>query len=600
MIAALDDPVDAAFVGEFVLATSSDRVPPDFLETMIRESSRRPPIGGGPPLGVLGARFRRLKPGRLGGRRRFLGGTGFISSAPRSGRAVRRDPALAADDLGGRKRTGVSILLAVWLLALLRRGFPRSDAGASQSAARSRGGTTRSNVNDVAARILAERFGVPYAPSGRRRKVLAGGSPVLLLRVPPELKERDPRGCCTHGRKRQRPHPRHARRWTRRPPGEDQKGSHGLDKRLEERPHAKDKVRVAIIGVGNCATRFFRVWTTTAPRRLRPGAHARGPRRLPRPRHRVQAAIDVVKGKVGATSPTRSGRSRTTHQVLRRAEDGRAVARGMTHDGLGNTSRRSSRKRRADTRHIVRILKETGTDVVVNYLPVGSEEATKWYVEQVLEAGCAFVNACPSSSPRGILGRTLRGGGAAGHRRRHQVAGRRHDHAPRADEALPRPRRAPRPHEPAQRRRQHRLPQHARARPTRVEEDLEDERRHVAARLRHRRGERPRRAVRLRGVADRPQVGVHPDGGPDVRRRAAQHGAEARGVGLAELGGRHHRRRPLREARARQRLSGALEAPSAYFKKSPPEQIRDDEARELVERFITQYARKQAKAAAKA
>ena len=47
------------------------------------------------------------------------------------------------------------------------------------------------------------------------------------------------------------------------------------------------------------------------------------------------------------------------------------------------------------TADIVGILKETKTDVVVNYLPVGSEMATKWYVEQVLEAGCAFVNAIP-------------------------------------------------------------------------------------------------------------------------------------------------------------------------------------------------------------
>src|SRR5258705_11700475 len=44
---------------------------------------------------------------------------------------------------------------------------------------------------------------------------------------------------------------------------------------------------------------------------------------------------------------------------------------------------------------IVRLLKDTKTDVVINYLPGGSEEATKWYVEQILEAGCAFVNAIP-------------------------------------------------------------------------------------------------------------------------------------------------------------------------------------------------------------
>ena len=128
-----------------------------------------------------------------------------------------------------------------------------------------------------------------------------------------------------------------------------------------------------------------------------------------------------------------------------------------------------------------------------------------------------------------------------------------------------RARRPPRPDDAAQRRRQLRLPQHARARPPRVEEDLEDERRHLDARLRPRRGERPRRPVRLRAVADRPQVGVHPHGGLVVRRRAAQPGAQARGLGLAELGRHRDRRRPAREARPEQRdlgrARGALELP---------------------------------------
>ena len=142
---------------------------------------------------------------------------------------------------------------------------------------------------------------------------------------------------------------------------------------------------------------------------------------------------------------------------------------------------------------------------------------------------------------RGVLAAPLRAGRRADHRRRHQVAGRRDDHAPRAHVALPRARRAPRQDDAAQRRRQLRLPQHARARAPRVEEDLEDERCHVDARLRPRRGQRPRRPVRLRAVADRPQVGVHPHGGLVVRRRAAQRRAQARGVGLAEL--RRHRDR---------------------------------------------------------
>jgi myo-inositol-1-phosphate synthase len=67
----------------------------------------------------------------------------------------------------------------------------------------------------------------------------------------------------------------------------------------------------------------------------------------------------------------------------------------MTHDGLGSYLREKVEKAPGPTDDIVRILKETDTDVVVNFLPVGSEMATKWYVEQVLDAGCAFVNGIP-------------------------------------------------------------------------------------------------------------------------------------------------------------------------------------------------------------
>jgi myo-inositol-1-phosphate synthase len=71
------------------------------------------------------------------------------------------------------------------------------------------------------------------------------------------------------------------------------------------------------------------------------------------------------------------------------------VQRGMTHDGLGRYLQEKITKAPGPTADIVDILKDTRTDVVVSYLPVGSEQATKWYVEQVLEAGCAFVNCIP-------------------------------------------------------------------------------------------------------------------------------------------------------------------------------------------------------------
>jgi len=71
------------------------------------------------------------------------------------------------------------------------------------------------------------------------------------------------------------------------------------------------------------------------------------------------------------------------------------VERGMTHDGLGKYLSQIIKKAPGATADVVGILKETKADVVVSYLPVGSEEATKWYVEQILEAGCAFINCIP-------------------------------------------------------------------------------------------------------------------------------------------------------------------------------------------------------------
>jgi myo-inositol-1-phosphate synthase len=71
------------------------------------------------------------------------------------------------------------------------------------------------------------------------------------------------------------------------------------------------------------------------------------------------------------------------------------VRRGMTHDGLGKYLNQVITKAPGPTDDIVGVLKSTHTDVVVSYLPVGSEMATKWYVEQVLEAGCAFINCIP-------------------------------------------------------------------------------------------------------------------------------------------------------------------------------------------------------------
>ncbi|TMA42298.1 MAG: inositol-3-phosphate synthase, partial [Deltaproteobacteria bacterium] len=108
------------------------------------------------------------------------------------------------------------------------------------------------------------------------------------------------------------------------------------------------------------------------------------------------AAFDVVEGKVGLDLS--EAIFAPPNNTIRFAEVPKLnvrVDRGMTHDGLGKYVGTKVKKAQGATADIVKLLRDTGTDVVVNYLPVGSEMATKWYVEQVLDAGCAFVNCIP-------------------------------------------------------------------------------------------------------------------------------------------------------------------------------------------------------------
>ena len=191
----------------------------------------------------------------------------------------------------------------------------------------------------------------------------------------------------------------------------------------------QEKVRVAIIGVGNCASSLRpgrRTTTATPTDDDSPRPDARRPRRLPRPRHRVHGRLRHRPDKVGKDlgeaiwSPARTTRSSF-------AEVPRTWAcrsqRGMTHDGLGKYLSQMITKAPGPTADIVGILRDTHTDVVVSYLPVGSEQATKWYVEQVLEAGCALRQLHPGlHRPRATTGSALPEGGPADHRRRHQVA----------------------------------------------------------------------------------------------------------------------------------------------------------------------------------
>lgn len=161
----------------------------------------------------------------------------------------------------------------------------------------------------------------------------------------------------------------------------------------------KKKARVAIIGVGNCASslvqgvEFYK--------------NAKDSDRVPGLMHvnlggyhirdiEFSAAIDIVDTKVGKDlSEAIFAYPNNTFKFTDVPKLGIPVVRGMTHDGLGKYLSQILKKAPGPTADIVNILKETKTDVVVNYLPVGSEMATKWYVEQVLEAGCAMVNAIP-------------------------------------------------------------------------------------------------------------------------------------------------------------------------------------------------------------
>tara|TARA_B100000315_G_scaffold210777_1_gene207238 strand:+ start:3078 stop:4079 length:1002 start_codon:yes stop_codon:yes gene_type:complete len=108
------------------------------------------------------------------------------------------------------------------------------------------------------------------------------------------------------------------------------------------------------------------------------------------------AAFDVDRNKVGKDlSKAIFTPPNNTFKFSELSPIGVKVERGMTHDGLGKYLSQIITKAPGQTTDIVKILKDTKTDVVVNCLPVGSEEATKWYVEQVLEAGCSFVNCIP-------------------------------------------------------------------------------------------------------------------------------------------------------------------------------------------------------------
>ena len=166
------------------------------------------------------------------------------------------------------------------------------------------------------------------------------------------------------------------------------------------------KVRVAIVGVGNCASslvqgvEFYK--------------NAKDEERVPGLMHvnlggyhvrdiEFVAAFDVVEGKVGVDlSEAIYAFPNNTYKFADVPKMGVTVSRGMTHDGIGKYVGKIVKKASGPTDNVAQILKDTKADVLINYLPVGSEMATKWYIEKALEAGVGVVNAIPvfiASSP---------------------------------------------------------------------------------------------------------------------------------------------------------------------------------------------------------
>ncbi|MFZ2489595.1 MAG: inositol-3-phosphate synthase [Anaerolineae bacterium] len=169
---------------------------------------------------------------------------------------------------------------------------------------------------------------------------------------------------------------------------------------------SRKKVRVAIIGIGNCASALvqgLQYYRDAADDAEIPGLmhatvggyHVRD--------IEISAAFDVVEGKVGKDlSEAIWAHPNNTIKFADVPFLNVPVSRGMTHDGLGKYVSTVVTKAAGPTDDVIGILRDTKTDVIVNFMPVGSEMATKWYVEQAIEAGCAFVNGIPvfiASSP---------------------------------------------------------------------------------------------------------------------------------------------------------------------------------------------------------
>jgi myo-inositol-1-phosphate synthase len=464
-----------------------------------------------------------------------------------------------------------------------------------------------SNVNDVAVGILAEEFGVAHEPSGRRRKVLAGSSPVLLLRVPEELKSeiraeasrRDSNAndvilaALAHG--------------LGVPSVSNRKGKELMASTNGSKngKRAQDKVRVAIIGVGNCANSLLQgveYYKDAKPEDTVPGLMHVDLGGYHISDIEFTAAFDVVKGKVGVDlADAIWAKPNDTIKFSEVPKTGVKVARGMTHDGLGKYISQVVEKAPGSTDDVVGILKETGTDVVVNYLPVGSEAATKWYAEQILEAGVAMVNCMPVFIAREpywqkrfqeagcpIIGDDIKSqvGATITHRVLTTLFGDRGVHLDRTMQLNVGGNSDFRNMLERERLESKKISK-TNAVTSMLDYDIGDDNVHVGPSdyvpwL----TDRKWAYIRMEGTSFG-DVPLNVELKLEVWDSPNSAGIVIDAVRLAKLA-------------LNNGIAGSLEAPSAYLMKSPPKQIRDDEAREDIERFIVKNAVKKPKAAAKA
>jgi myo-inositol-1-phosphate synthase len=306
------------------------------------------------------------------------------------------------------------------------------------------------------------------------------------------------------------------------------------------------------------------------------------------------AAFDVVKGKVGVDlADAIWAHPNDTIKFADAPKTGVKVSRGMTHDGIGKYLSQVVEKAPGQTDDVVGILKETGTDVVVNYLPVGSESATKWYTEQILEAGVAMVNCMPvfiarepywqkrfEDDIKSQVGATIT------HRVLTTLFGDRGVHLDRTMQLNVGGNSDFRNMLERERLESKKISK-TNAVTSMLDYDIGEDNIHVGPSdfvpwL----TDRKWAYIRMEGSAFG-DVPLNVELKLEVWDSPNSAGIVIDAVRLAKLA--------LNEG-----ISGSLEAPSAYLMKSPPKQIRDDEAHELIERFITKNARTKKKTASTA